>query len=42
VVAAMNASRWDDGKALRRLVESEARIDPDRLADADTPLAEAA
>jgi len=42
VVAAMNANRWDDGKALRRLVESEARIDPDRLADADTPLAEAA
>jgi 3-phenylpropionate/trans-cinnamate dioxygenase ferredoxin reductase subunit len=42
VVAAMNANRWDDGKALRRLVESVARVDPARLADASTPLEAAA
>lgn len=42
VLAAMNVNLWDDGKELRRLVESEARIDPDRLADATLPLAEAA
>jgi 3-phenylpropionate/trans-cinnamate dioxygenase ferredoxin reductase component len=42
VIAAMNVNLWDDGKELRRLVESEQRIDPARLADAGTPLAEAA
>ena len=42
VVAAMNANRWDDGKALRRMVESEAPVDPARLADASTPLEAAA
>lgn len=41
VAAAMNVNLWDDGKALRRLVESEQRIDLDRLADASVPLAEA-
>ena len=42
VLAAMNVNLWDDGKELRRLVDSEQRIDPIRLADAGTPLAEAA
>lgn len=42
VVAAMNANRWDDGAELQRLVESEARVDVSRLADASVPLAEAA
>jgi 3-phenylpropionate/trans-cinnamate dioxygenase ferredoxin reductase subunit len=42
VIAAMNVNLWDDGKALRRLVESEERVDPARLADAAVPLAEAA
>jgi 3-phenylpropionate/trans-cinnamate dioxygenase ferredoxin reductase component len=42
VVAAMNANLWDDGAELRRLVESEARVDLSRLADAGVPLAEAA
>jgi 3-phenylpropionate/trans-cinnamate dioxygenase ferredoxin reductase component len=42
VSAAMNMNLWDDGKALRKLVESEERIDPDRLADPSVPLAEAA
>jgi 3-phenylpropionate/trans-cinnamate dioxygenase ferredoxin reductase subunit len=42
VVAAMNANRWDDGNALRRLVDSEAPVDPARLADAATPLEHAA
>ena len=42
VIAAMNANLWDDGAALKRLVESEARIDPSRLADPGVPLAEAA
>jgi 3-phenylpropionate/trans-cinnamate dioxygenase ferredoxin reductase component len=42
VIAAMNVNLWDDGKALRRLVESEERIDPDRLVDPSVPLAEAA
>ena len=38
----MNANLWDDGKELRRLVDSEERIDPDRLADPGVPLATAA
>jgi 3-phenylpropionate/trans-cinnamate dioxygenase ferredoxin reductase subunit len=42
VRAAMNVNLWDDAKALRRLVDSEERIDPDRLADPSVPLAEAA
>jgi 3-phenylpropionate/trans-cinnamate dioxygenase ferredoxin reductase subunit len=42
VIAAMNANRWDDGKALSRLVASEVRVDPDRLADADVPIEELA
>ncbi len=42
VRAAMNMNLWDDGKALRRLVDSEERIDPDRLADPLVPLAKAA
>jgi 3-phenylpropionate/trans-cinnamate dioxygenase ferredoxin reductase subunit len=40
VVAAMNANRWDDGRALQRLVRSEARIDPQRLGNVDIPLDE--
>lgn len=42
VIAAMNVNLWDDGNALRRLVESEERVDPDRLADPSVPLAEVA
>jgi 3-phenylpropionate/trans-cinnamate dioxygenase ferredoxin reductase subunit len=42
VVAAMNANLWDFGDELTELVESERRIDPDRLTDPDVPLAEAA
>jgi 3-phenylpropionate/trans-cinnamate dioxygenase ferredoxin reductase component len=42
VIAAMNVNLWDDGPALRRLVESEERIDPARLADPSVPLAAAA
>ena len=42
VSAAMNVNLWDDGKALRTLVESEERIDLERLADPSVPLAEAA
>jgi 3-phenylpropionate/trans-cinnamate dioxygenase ferredoxin reductase subunit len=42
VIAAMNANLWDDGDELLRLVESEARIDPGRLADPRVPLAAAA
>jgi 3-phenylpropionate/trans-cinnamate dioxygenase ferredoxin reductase subunit len=42
VSAAMNMNLWNDGKALRRLVESEERTDPDRLADPSVPLTEVA
>jgi 3-phenylpropionate/trans-cinnamate dioxygenase ferredoxin reductase subunit len=42
VVAAMNANLWDNGKELSQLVESEARMDPQQLADPDVPLALAA
>src|SRR5688500_7472564 len=42
VVAAMNANLWESGDELQALVESERRIDPDRLADPDAPLLEAA
>jgi 3-phenylpropionate/trans-cinnamate dioxygenase ferredoxin reductase subunit len=42
VIAAMNANLWDDGDALLALVESERRIDPDRLGDPTVPLAMAA
>ena len=42
VIAAMNANLWDDGDELLRLVESEERVDPGRLADPSVPLAESA
>ena len=42
VIAAMNVNLWDDGAELRRLVESEERVDPSRLSDPGVPLAEAA
>ena len=42
VAAAMNANLWDFGDELTELVESERRVDPDRLADPDVPLARAA
>lgn len=42
VAAAMNANLWESGDELQALVESERRIDPDRLADPDVPLSKAA
>ena len=42
VVVAMNANLWDYGDDLTELVESERRVDPNRLTDPDVPLAEAA
>lgn len=42
VSAAMNVNLWDDGEELQRLVESEERVDLDRLADPTVPLAQAA
>jgi 3-phenylpropionate/trans-cinnamate dioxygenase ferredoxin reductase component len=42
VIAAMNANLWDDGEALRHLVETEERVDVGRLVDARIPLSEAA
>jgi 3-phenylpropionate/trans-cinnamate dioxygenase ferredoxin reductase subunit len=42
VSAAMNVNLWDDGKELKALVESEERVDLDRLADPTVPLARAA
>jgi 3-phenylpropionate/trans-cinnamate dioxygenase ferredoxin reductase subunit len=42
VIAAMNVNRWDDGKELRRLVDSEEPVDLARLSDPRVPLAEAA
>jgi 3-phenylpropionate/trans-cinnamate dioxygenase ferredoxin reductase subunit len=42
VIAAMNANVQDQGAELRRLVESEERVDLARLADPGVPLAEAA
>lgn len=42
VIAAMNANVRDQGAELRRLVESEQRVDVARLADPVVPLAEAA
>ena len=41
-VAAMNMNLRNEGAALRRIVESEARVDLQRLADPDVPLADAA
>ena len=38
VAAAMNANLWESGAELKKLVESEQRIDPDRLADPAVPL----
>jgi 3-phenylpropionate/trans-cinnamate dioxygenase ferredoxin reductase subunit len=42
VSAAMNVNVWDDGEELLRLVESEERVDFDRLADPTVPLTQAA
>jgi 3-phenylpropionate/trans-cinnamate dioxygenase ferredoxin reductase subunit len=42
VIAAMNANLWDDGEELLSLVESEERVDIDRLSDPRVPLADAA
>lgn len=42
VSAAMNVNLWDDGEELQSLVESDERVDPDRLADRSVPLADAA
>ncbi len=42
VSAAMNVNLWDDGDDLQRLVESEERVDLERLADPTVPLARAA
>ncbi len=42
VSAAMNVNLWDDGDELARLVESEERVDLERLADPTVPLARAA
>lgn len=42
VAAALNANVWDAGDELARLVDSDDAVDPDRLADAAVPLAEAA
>lgn len=42
VSAAMNVNLWDDGEELQRLVESEERVDLDRLGDPTVPLAQAA
>ena len=40
VTAAMNVNIWDVADDLRAIVGSKERIDPARLADVDTPLAE--
>ena len=42
VAAAMNVNLWDDGDELQALVESNAFVDPDSLADPGVPLANAA
>jgi 3-phenylpropionate/trans-cinnamate dioxygenase ferredoxin reductase subunit len=42
VIAAMNVNVWDQGDALLRLVESERRVEVERLADPSVSLAEAA
>ena len=41
-IAAMNVNLWDDGAELQRIVESEERVDPERLADPSRPLRNAA
>jgi 3-phenylpropionate/trans-cinnamate dioxygenase ferredoxin reductase subunit len=38
VLAGMNVNVWDVGDPIRALIESGAQVDPDALADADTPL----
>ena len=38
----MNANRWDDAKELAALVESDRTVDPQRLADPNVSLADAA
>ncbi len=35
VTAAMNVNMWDDGDALQSLVDSQARVEPAKLVDAD-------
>ena len=40
VLAGMNANVWDQGDGIKALVRSGATIDPDRLADPSTPLAD--
>jgi len=42
VLAGMNANVWDQGDQIKALVRSGATIDPDRLADLSTPLADLA
>ena len=42
VIAAMNVNLWEDGAALRSLVESEAPVNLARLSDPSVPLAAAA
>jgi 3-phenylpropionate/trans-cinnamate dioxygenase ferredoxin reductase subunit len=42
ISAAMNVNLWDDGDELQQLVESEGRVDLDRLADPTVPLLQAA
>ena len=42
ILAGMNANVWDQGDQIKALVRSGATIDPDRLADLSTPLADLA
>jgi len=38
VLAGMNVNVWDVSDPIRALIESGAQVDPDALADPDTPL----
>jgi 3-phenylpropionate/trans-cinnamate dioxygenase ferredoxin reductase subunit len=38
VLAGMNANIWDAGDDIKALIESSAKVDPDRLADRSVPL----
>ncbi len=40
VLAGMNVNIWDAGDAIKELVASSGPVDPERLADPETPLAE--
>lgn len=42
VLAGMNVNVWDVGDDIEALIRSRAQVDPDRLADLDVPLTEAA